>query len=351
MRKVLGVSVFVMTLCSLSAMAADEWKFPVQEKLDDGRYVPVTYESLNSKEVTKKWNICFSVPHVKDAYYQAIVYGAVTEAKRLGVKLSVVPAGGYGFLSKQVDQIEDCIASGANAIVIMAISPVGLNQALARAKKNGVVLVDLINGIKSDDITARMVGNYGIAGAKVGEYIRKKNPTGKARVIWLPGPGGVSWSEDGLRGFQDAVKNSNVQIVQTKYGEPDKAVQMRLLEDAIQTNPDVEYIVGNVPATEGSVQVLRQHGHAKGSKGNFAFYYGPSMHAGIKDGTISGAITDNTVMMARTSIDQAVRALEKKTFYKNLEPNFLMIDSSNIDTYNVGASLAPEKWKPVFRVD
>ena len=47
---------------------------------------------------------------MKDAYWLAVDYGVAEEAKRLGVKMQLVEAGGYTNLNKQISQIEDCVA-------------------------------------------------------------------------------------------------------------------------------------------------------------------------------------------------------------------------------------------------
>lgn len=59
------------------------------------------------EKASKKWNICVSFPHMKDAYWMAVNYGVVAESQRLGVAMQLVEAGGYVNLNKQISQIED----------------------------------------------------------------------------------------------------------------------------------------------------------------------------------------------------------------------------------------------------
>src|SRR5688572_4493525 len=140
MKKVLLAG--VMSLFTASAVqAADTWTYPVlviEPPLVAVGSTEVTathnvYEALNPSEVTKKWRICISMPNMNDDYYVAMNYGAVEEAKRLGVEMTMVNAGGYTNLSKQISQIEDCMAQGVDALLIMAISPTGLNEVIKEA--------------------------------------------------------------------------------------------------------------------------------------------------------------------------------------------------------------------------
>ena len=92
----------------------------------------VDYTPLN--KAAKAWDICVSFPHMKDAYWLGVNYGVASEAKRLGVKMQLVEAGGYTELNTQINQIEDCVAAGADAVVIGAISYDGLNNLVAEIR-------------------------------------------------------------------------------------------------------------------------------------------------------------------------------------------------------------------------
>ena len=116
----------VLALASLGAYAqAKKWyPFTVEEHdppFDMSSPVKeVKYSPLEKAD--KKWNICVSFPHMKDAYWLAVDYGVAEEAKELGVTMHLVEAGGYTNLAKQISQIEDCVSQGAQAVDIGAIS-------------------------------------------------------------------------------------------------------------------------------------------------------------------------------------------------------------------------------------
>src|ERR1700751_3216978 len=93
----------------------------------------VMYSPLEKAD--KKWNICVSFPHMKDAYWLAVDYGVAEEAKELGVTMHLVEAGGYTNLAKQISQIEDCVSQGAQAVDIGAISYDGLNETANVSRK------------------------------------------------------------------------------------------------------------------------------------------------------------------------------------------------------------------------
>src|SRR6185312_11477679 len=163
---------------------------------------------------------------MKDAYWLAVDYGVAEESKELGVKMQLVEAGGYDNLSKQISQIENCVASGAQAVVIGAISLDGLNKTVSQLKAKNIPVIDLVNGMSTPDVSAKSLVSFKTMGAKAGEYIAKQHPKGSApvEVAWFPGPPGAGWVEDGNKGFDEAVKDSALKIVATKYGDTGKEV-------------------------------------------------------------------------------------------------------------------------------
>ena len=278
--------------------------------------------------------------------------GRDSEAKRLGVKMNLVEAGGYTNLNKQISQIEDCVAAGAQGVVIGAISLDGLNNLVTELKGKNVPVIDVINGMSSPDLAAKSLVSFGEMGFKAGEYLAKLHPkgSGKVKVAWFPGPPGAGWVEAGNKGFAEAVKDSDIEIVDTKYGDTGKEIQLKLVEDVMEAHPDINYIVGTSPTTEAAVQLLRDRGLQDQVK-VVAYYFTPGVYENIKKGAVLAAPTDSAVIQGRVSIDQAVRILENKDYAKHVGPKIYVIDSSNINSFDYGSSLAPADYKPVFTVD
>ena len=82
-----------------------------------------------------------------------------------------------------------------------------------------------------------------------------------------------------------------------------------------------------------------------------SYYFTPGVYRGISRGQIMAAPTDSAVVQGRVAIDQAVRILEDKDFTKHAGPALYVIDGSNIESFDRATSLAPDDFKPVFRVN
>jgi protein TorT len=354
-KNILCLAAGAMSIGAATAVRADDasW-FPVAVNVWNPPFnmaSPRTTSEYTPTKASKKWNICVSVPHLKDAYWVAVDYGVVEEARRQGVKLTVYEAGGYTNLNKQISQIEDCIANGGQAVIAGAISADGLNNVVAAAARQGVPVIDFMNGMSSTGIAAKSLVSFGEMGAGIGFYLAKRHPkgSGKVKVAWFPGPAGAGWVEAGNKGFVAAVKGSDVEIVETKYGDTGKEVQLKLVEDVLQASPGISYIVGTAPTAEAAAQALRARSLDSKIK-VLAYYMTPTMYDSIKKKTVLAAPTDSTVIQARIAVDQAVRILEKRDYMKHVGPKLFVVDANNVDKFERASSLAPADFKPIFTV-
>ena len=95
------------------------------------------------------------------------------------------------------------------------------------------------------------------------------------------------------------------------YGDSGKSVQLKLLEDGLQTYRDVKYVAGGGPAIEAAVPLLRETGQSDDID-LLAFYVTPGVLTGIKRGSVLGTVIEPSVMFTRLCVDQVMQALEGK---------------------------------------
>ncbi|KIN78756.1 TMAO reductase system periplasmic protein TorT [Sulfitobacter mediterraneus] len=354
MKLVLKTALALSVAIPATAFAEEAWfPYPAQEVTPafsaDGETSAVTYEALDAAE--KAWNICVSFPHMKDAYWLGVDYGVTAEAERLGVNLNVVEAGGYTELARQISQIEDCVSGGADAIVVGAISFDGLNNVIGEVAAQGIPVIDVINGVSSEDISAKSLVSFHTMGYQTGAYLAEKHPAGSepVQVGWFPGPAGAGWVEGAHAGFMEAVEGSAVEVLEPRFGDTGKETQLQLVEDVLQANPEVRYLAGTAVTAEAAQGVIRERG-LQGEVDLLAFYMTPGVYTGIERGFILAAPADSMVIQGRVAIDQAVRILEGKDFVQHVGPEIFVVDPTNIGEVERTNILPPDGFAPVFSV-
>ena len=346
-------TIFVFTCLLFSAVAhaaqAEKWQL-------ESWSVPFDYSSESNMihyqptaPASRPWHFCISYPHLKDAYWFNVNYGMVQEAKRLGVAFTLVEAGGYPNLERQRQQIEQCTAEEAtDALIVGTVSYQGLNDSIARISEKMPVLAT-VNDIDDIGITAKSGVSWKTMGRVAGEYLARRHPEGTepVTVAWFPGPQGAGWVEFIEDGFKRGLKNSAVEVVVTKWGDTGKEIQRTLVQEVLESHPQVDYIVGNALMAEAAISTLRNR-QLKNQIQIVSTYFTPAVYRGIRRGRILAAPTDAPVMQGRISIDQAVRVLEGRDLVKHAGPKIEMIDEENWQSFDISESLAPPSFLPTF---
>lgn len=352
-----GLAALALGMAALGAAQAQgqEW-FPYEVEVWDPPFdmdsprKTIQYTPL--ERASKPWEICVSFPHMKDAYWLGVDYGVASEAERLGVKMQLVEAGGYTELNTQISQIEDCVAAGADGVVIGAISFDGLNNLVGEIRAKGIPVIDVINGMSSPELSAKSLVSFGEMGAKAGEFVARLHPAGgeAVKVAWFPGPPGAGWVEAGNAGFTGAIAGSAIELVDTKYGDTGKEVQSKLVEDTLEAHPDIDYIVGTAVTAEAAVSILRSRGLSDRVR-IVSYYFTPGVDRGIRREQILAAPTDSPVIQGRIAMDQVTRILEGEPYERHVGPALFVVSQDTIGSFDSSSTLAPDGFKPVFRVD
>ena len=336
---------FILT--SGHALAIDQW-WPVKVMdASSGGNVEIEYVPLD--KASKPWNICLLFPHMKDSFWVAAAYGAVSESTRLGVNMTIYEAGGYENLPRQLSQFDDCMASGADAIVVGAISEAGLAKKFEEGIAAGKPVIAMINPVTEAKTTAKMFVEFDVMGEKTGEFLRGHLDGKPAKIVAFPGPAGSGWAESFYEGFGRALKGSNAEILGEFFGDTGVGVQLQLIQDALQTYPDVDVIWGTAPTAEAAIGAVTEIGR-KDDLLILSAYENQAMLDALNRGEILGFATEYTVLQGLMSIDTAVKALEGKPVSPYIRPVPEMISKVTLSKINMDLVLAPADWTPIYSV-
>jgi protein TorT len=338
-----------------SAGARDPW-YPVPVDVWEPPFNTARERTERSYEplprAARRWRICLLIPHLKDAYWLAVNFAMVDEARRLGVAFAVYSAGGYAHLDRQREQFDECMAESPDGILLAAVSLDGLNDRVGAAAVAGVPVVDLINGVSAPEISARVGVDFWDMGRAAGNYLAGLADDAGATVdvVWLPGPAGAGWVEASDAGFRQALTGQPIRIVEALNGDTGRAAQSGLVASALERHPeDIDYIVGTAVTAEAAVGALRER--ALGDRiGIIADYYSPGVHRAIRRGQVLAAPSDLPALQTRIALDSLVRIVEGREFFPHVAAQVVVIDQEKLATWDPSASLPPRGFRPVFNL-
>lgn len=333
-----------------SAQAAEtSWRLNAWNPPFDYTRPPTTIDYQPVARAEKPWRICASYPHLKDSYWVSINYGMVEQARSAGVKLTVVEAGGYPNLERQIEQIRTCSAN-ADALIVGTVSYEGLTPTI-REIATRIPVIAAVNDIDDAGIAAKTGVSWEEMGQSIGAYLARMHPadTMPVSVAWFPGPKGAGWVRFVEAGFRRAMKQSSADITAVKWGDTGVEIQLLLIEEVLEAKPDIDYIVGSAPTADAAVSILRAQGRANHVQ-VLADYFTHGTFREINRGKVVAAPTDSPPLQGRIAIDQAIRAIEGTLRYRHVGPPVEVIDRSNVQSLDLERSLAPAWFRPTFDV-
>lgn len=345
-----------------AAVTADDWAVPV-EIIDcegpgcDGDRIASVYTPLPVDELAGDWRLCAVLPHVKDPYWVGQDAGLVAEAERTGVSLQVYEAGGYTEIGTQLDQLSNCVANGADAVIVGAVSNEALNPLIEEIAEQGVVVIDLVNGLTSPAVSGRALFDYCTLGGNLGRHLREVGDPVKA--VWFPGPAGVGSLEQLMSCFKAQSEGSNVEVLGVLYGDTGKDVQLNLVENAISAYPEMNYVIGSATTVDAATGPLTERGLAEDIK-TASYYFTPEVYDLLESGEATCSSAGNDMILSRIAVDMAIRVLEGKPFnggaHLGMPANVICGPAAgeandNLSTLVKELNLAPAGFRPIFSVN
>ncbi|MGF1719407.1 TMAO reductase system periplasmic protein TorT [Vibrio kyushuensis] len=299
-------------------------------------------------------NICAVYPHLKDSYWLSVNYGMVEEATKLGVNLKVFEAGGYPNQVKQKQQLKACVEWGADAIILGTVAPNIYYNDLKQITDNTPIFATVNHLSVSKNNQNVLKGTVGVdwywMGFLTGEYLANKHPSnsGSVNVALLPGPSSSGGTKPVIKGFYDAINDSDIKIIKTSWADNDKELQRNLVQELIE-GYDVEYIVGSAVAIEAAISEVRTLKQTTPIK-LISTYLSHGVYRGIVRNRVEFAPTDQMVKQGRLSLLQAYHYLSGHAYEPIQEPKIQII--TNFDTQQdiIKDSLSPSGYRPTFSV-
>lgn len=218
------------------------------------------------------------------------------EAKKRGVKL--LTANAQSQFSKQISDVQDLIAKGADLLVIAPLNSDGWEPVLRSASTKHIPIVTIdrkINAKACKDYVSFIGSDFVEQGKRAADQMIKSTG-GKGKVAILLGSAGNNVTTERTKGFEDRIKEKapDLKVVFKQTGEFAREKGQSVTENLIQSKPDIKGIYAeNDEMGLGAVNALKGAGKKAGDVKIVTVDGTRNAVQGIVDGWIDGVIESN----------------------------------------------------------
>lgn len=213
----------------------------------------------------EEFKLSFIVKDMTNPYYWRMGDGAKRAASELGIDMSFVSAKTNGDIEGQIAVVETELVKDPDAIVLVPMNGTALIPKIMEANSLGIPVITADTRV--DDGPGKVETFVGLdeeeSFAEMAEWVVNKIG-GKGQVAILEGFRGSSTAELRLNGMM-RVFNSypDVEVVASIAADWDQEKGLKAAEDILQSNPDVDAILGtNDLMAMGAVQAVQGAGRS-----------------------------------------------------------------------------------------
>ena len=301
-----------------------------------------TVQASTPLKAKRAWKLCALYPSLKDSYWLSLNYGMQEAARRYGVDLKVLEAGGYSQLATQQAQIDQCKQWGAEAILLgsSTTSFPDLQKQVA-----SLPVIELVNAIDAPQVKSRVGVPWFQMGYQPGRYLVQWAHGKPLNVLLMPGPDNAGGSKEMVEGFRAAIAGSPVRIVDIALGDNDIEIQRNLLQEMLERHPEIDVVAGTAIAAEAAMGEGR---NLKTPLTVVSFYLSHQVYRGLKRGRGNMPASDQMVWQGEMAVEQAIKQLQGQSVSDNVSPPILVLTPKNADREHIRRSLSPGGFRPVY---
>jgi ribose transport system substrate-binding protein len=196
-----------------------------------------------------------SILTLNNNYYLTISNGIKKAVEEMGGTFVVTDA--QSSIEKQIADVEDMIAQGADAIVVAPVDGQGCRPIAESCKRAGIPLICVNSSIEDDYVSTTIATNNYMAGELMGQaLLEQMDATAKVGMLEY---NILDGGRQRTNGFIDTVKGSpGVEIVARQECDATTEGALPIVDDFLQSNPEITAIwVINDPAAIGAYSAIK----------------------------------------------------------------------------------------------
>lgn len=246
--------------------------------------------------------IGLAVANLQADFFNQIEQSVTAEAEAQGVTVQVSDAGGDS--ATQVNQIQDFITRGVDAIIYIPAGATAAGVPVAAAKAAGIPVVAVDRNAPDEPGDTFIATDSVAAAQELGEYVIEQTG-GTGNVAILQGEIGTTPQVDRQTGFEAALAEApGMTVIAQQTANWNQDEGFSVAQDMIQANPDINVFFGQADAMAlGAAQAsvnLDPKPLVVGFDGDTA-----GLEA-VAEGRLDATMVQQTQLMGRLAVESAI---------------------------------------------
>jgi ribose transport system substrate-binding protein len=292
---------------------------------------PVALFAGGNQEDSSKPFIGVSVPSADHGWTGAVIDYAEEGLSMNPVDGRVLTAAD---VNKQSNDVEDLVAQGVDAIVILPLEGSPLTPACEAALEAGVPVINFDREVDNEAFSALVKGDNSGIGINAAKWLIDKLD-GKGKVFMLSGPP-VSVTTQRDNGFLETIKGTGIEVVGLQDGGYQREKGYTVMQNALVANPEIDAIFAiDDEMALGALQAIKEAGrtdikYITGAGGEKHFF-----RAIMEEKDIEMATFLYMPSMIQDAIDVAIKIVNGEKVDKVTVIPAARVDRQNVDDYYV----------------
>ncbi|MRG84803.1 substrate-binding domain-containing protein [Salinibacillus xinjiangensis] len=183
-----------------------------------------------------------ALPSATHGWMGALIQNAEDQAEEL-VESGAIDSYEFTTADNPADQasnVDDLIAQGVDAIVMLPIESEALSPAGQKIADEGIPLVIVDRELTNDAATVVVKGDNKGIGINAGKYFVDQLG-GEGKVVEIAGPSN-SVTAQRSEGFRESIEGSDIEIIASQSGEFSTETSLQVMENILTAQPEIDAV-------------------------------------------------------------------------------------------------------------
>lgn len=259
-------------------------------------------------------------------YWKFVQAGAEKAFKDFNVDGKVLGPASESQIMEQVNMMQDTLSQSPQALVVSPTQPPADIPTFQQYKQKNIPVLLIDTDAQWQDKTTFIGTDNLTAGKKAGELLASKLKKGD-KVAIIGGALGNPAMDDRAKGAKEALTAAGMIVVAQQPADSDKAKAMTVMENILQTNPDLKGVcAGNDDMALGALRAVKDK---KASVSIIGTDGTVEAVQSVLDGGLTGTIAQSPYDMGYKGVEGAVKVIKGEKIDKRIDSGVDVITKEN----------------------